>query len=198
MFLTQAAALRLPVHSKIKNFIRKKVDDGVFSVAEMKRHTEAYVKNELFCGKRMPSSLNRRYFPTNRDYSNVIYRSRMEKTHSVIDEENLIDKMHHWKISNPDDYFYFDTVRCPIKGPPLLLMTRMLTLRCKVPKLVYCLCISLLGKGNCCQNMAAYVYLTLRTRQQNTLSHYFFYVLKQTLTIVLQQCLLLNLKILPV
>ena len=80
----------------------------------MKRHTEAFVKNVLFCGKRMPSSLNRRYLPTNRDYSNLIYRSRMEKTHSVIDEENLIDKMHHWKMNNPDDYFHFR--HCSVPG----------------------------------------------------------------------------------
>ena len=82
----------------------------------MKRQTEAFVETVLFCGKPMPSNLNRRYFPTIRDYSNIIYRSRMKKTHSVIDEENLIEKMHHWQISNPDDYFHFR--QCSTPGQP--------------------------------------------------------------------------------
>jgi len=95
------------VHKQVRDFIRQQVDDGVLSVAEMKRHTEAYVRNFLFCGKRLPSKLNRRYYPVTRDYANLIYRRRMEKTHSVIDEENLLAKMNSWKTRESGDRFYF-------------------------------------------------------------------------------------------
>jgi len=103
----QAATLRLPVHQRLKDFIRQQVDDGVACVAEMKRHTEAFVRNVLFLGKRLPSTLNRRYFPLNRDYANLIYRRRMEKIHSVIDEENLLHKLDSWKVGDTGNYFFF-------------------------------------------------------------------------------------------
>jgi len=70
----QAAAVRLPVDGKVKKFIQDQVADGIHNVAEVQRHTEMFVKRQLFAGKTMPSTFNHRYFPLRRDYANIIYR----------------------------------------------------------------------------------------------------------------------------
>jgi len=70
----QAAAAHLPVDSRVKNFIKEQVADGIHNVAEVKRRTEMFVKRQLFAGKKMPSTCNRRYFPLRLDYANIIYR----------------------------------------------------------------------------------------------------------------------------
>ena len=73
----------------------------------MQRHTEAYVRNVLFAGKHLPSRLNRRFYPTRRDYSNMIYRARLSETFSCIDEDNLVEKLKVWSERLPDQSFYF-------------------------------------------------------------------------------------------
>ncbi len=91
----------------MKAFVRQQVADGVQCVAEMQRHTEAYVRNVLFAGKHLPSRLNRRFYPTRRDYSNMIYRARLSETFSCIDEDNLVEKLKVWSERLPDQSFYF-------------------------------------------------------------------------------------------
>jgi len=70
----QAAAVCLPVDNRVRQFIREQVADGIIKVAEVQRRTEMFVKQQLFAGKKMPSTVNRRYFPRRRDYVNIIYR----------------------------------------------------------------------------------------------------------------------------
>jgi len=72
-----AAGLKMPVHDRVKGFIRQQVHDGVTNVAEVARHTESFVKHQLFPDQPLPSRLNRRYYPTRRDLTNLIYRERI-------------------------------------------------------------------------------------------------------------------------
>jgi len=46
----QAAAVRLPVDSRVKKFIKEQVADGIHNVAEVQRHTEMFVKQQLDFG----------------------------------------------------------------------------------------------------------------------------------------------------
>lgn len=81
--------------------------DGVYNVAEMQRHTEAFVRNELFRDKPLPSRLCRKFYPTRRDYTNIMYRTRVSQLHSRVDQENLLHKIDSWQAENADNRFFF-------------------------------------------------------------------------------------------
>ena len=95
----------MPVHDRVKGFIRQQVHDGVTNVAEVARHTESFVKHQLFPDQPLPSRLNRRYYPTRRDLTNLIYRERIALMHSTIDQQNLMEKIELW--SGGSDGFLF-------------------------------------------------------------------------------------------
>jgi len=102
----QAAGLKMPVDDRIKEFIRQLVADGIQSVSEVTRHTESFVKHQLFSGQTLPSRLNPRYYPTRRDITNLIYRARLANMHSVVDQDNLLAKMEKWS-GGVDEAFFF-------------------------------------------------------------------------------------------
>ena len=83
------------------------VDDGVFSVAEMRRHIHHYVNTEIFNGEKMPLETDRRYFPTTVDYRNIIYRARAAKIKSKVDPVNLKLSIDEWKKAYPNDMYFF-------------------------------------------------------------------------------------------
>lgn len=95
--LAQAAGFRLPVDGRVRQFVRQQVADGIHNVAEVQRHTEAFVKRQLFSDKPAPSKFNRRYFPHRRDYENLIYRARVASMKSLVDQENLALKIQEWE-----------------------------------------------------------------------------------------------------
>jgi len=97
----------MPIDDRVKAYIRQMVDDGINNVAEVRRHTESYVKRDLFAGKSLPSCLSRRYFPNKRDYSNIIRAARVARMHSCIDQEQLRAKINEWQQLHPDDKFFF-------------------------------------------------------------------------------------------
>lgn len=96
----------MPVDKRIKQFVRQQVADGVYSTTEVKRHTESYVKRQLFHGKVLPSKLNRKFFPLGKDYANMIYRARIANMKSLVDQENLKLKIAEW-TSDPGVKFFF-------------------------------------------------------------------------------------------
>lgn len=117
--------MRLPVDRRVKEFIRQQVTDGVYSVSEMQRHTEGFVRHQLFDGKPLPPRLCRRYYPTKRDIINIMYSTRTARLHSKIDQENLQHKILQWQADNPCDSFFFrpyvrseeiDSARADIDG----------------------------------------------------------------------------------
>jgi len=106
-FAIQAASMSLPVDSRVKHFIKQQVADGVFNMAEIRRHTEIFIKRSLFDDKPLPSRFNRRYYPLRRDYNNIVYRARLALMHSRIDQDNLVHKITEWEEAVPNDNFYF-------------------------------------------------------------------------------------------
>jgi len=90
---------------RVKNFIHQQGDDGVTSVAEVARHTELYIKHQPLVDQPLPSRLNRRYFPTWRDLTNIIYQVHIALMHSTIDRQNLLEKIVLW--SGGSDSFLF-------------------------------------------------------------------------------------------
>jgi MULE transposase domain/Amyotrophic lateral sclerosis 2 chromosomal region candidate gene 8 len=102
----QAAGLSLPVDSRVQDFIKQQVTDGVRNIAEIRRHTEIYVKRTIFCDKAVPSRFNRRFFPLRRDYNNIVYKTRTALMQSCFDQENLKIKITNWKADQPTDNFF--------------------------------------------------------------------------------------------
>jgi len=96
----------MPVDERVKQYIRQLVADGIQSVAEVARHTESFVKHQLFSGQTLPSRLNRRYYPTRRDVTNLIYRARLANMHSLVDQDNLLAKMKKWSGGDDDQFFF--------------------------------------------------------------------------------------------
>lgn len=102
-------SLTLPTDERIKNKIKLLVEDGVYSTSEVRRHIFHFVRHELFAGCEMPLSSNRRFFPSPQDIRNVIYRARVARLHSKIDQENLVAKIAEWQthLQHSDDKFHF-------------------------------------------------------------------------------------------
>lgn len=69
------AGMDLPVDRQVKEFVRQQIISGTKNISKLESLTQNYVE-ELFCGKSLPSRNNRRFFPTRRDYSNLMYRVR--------------------------------------------------------------------------------------------------------------------------
>lgn len=99
--------MTLPVTSRVKDFIKQQVSDGVFDIAEIRRHTEIFVKRSLFSDKPLPCKFNRRYYPLRRDYNNIVYRARLALMHSRLDQQNLVHKINGWEEASPNDSFFF-------------------------------------------------------------------------------------------
>jgi len=101
------AGFTLPADERVRAKIADVVEDGILSVAEMRRHITHYVRTELFAGQQLPPTSDRRFFPTAVDYRNYIYQTRMTKLHSKIDQVNLKINIEKWTTENPHDSFYF-------------------------------------------------------------------------------------------
>lgn len=89
------------------------VADGVYTVAEMKRHLAHFVKSELFAGLNMPPETSRRYFPSSQTLRNIIYSVRTQQIQSKIDQVNLRAKLTAWRERFPDDRIYFREYSSP-------------------------------------------------------------------------------------
>jgi len=97
----------LPTDERVQAKIADLVEDGVLSVAEMRRHINHYLRTELFAEQDLPPASDRRFFPTAVDFRNVIYRRRLTKLHSKINQVNLTRNIDNWTRENPQDCFYF-------------------------------------------------------------------------------------------
>jgi len=100
------------VDQRIRQFVKQQVADGILNVAEVQRHTEAFVKRQLFDDKHPPSKLNRRYFPHRRDFQNLIYRARIAGMKSLVDQENLALKIKEWESDSDVKLFFRPYVDC--------------------------------------------------------------------------------------
>jgi len=109
----------------IKEYIQQLVADGIQSVSEVVHHTESFVKHRLFSGQNVPSHLSRRYHPTRRDITNIIYQARVA-LFSAVDQDNLLAKMEHWSGGIDENFF---TGRTPRQTLQNALTTVRMTMR---------------------------------------------------------------------
>ena len=105
-FILQAANLKLPVDARVVSHVNTLVEDGVFSIHEMKRHVKIFVKN-LFGNDPLPKQINRRFYPSRSDLRKMIYRQRCRLQKGLLDQENLSTKLDQWKMERPSDDFFF-------------------------------------------------------------------------------------------
>lgn len=103
----QVSGFTLPTDDRIKLKVSQLVDDGVYSVAEMKRHLLHYIRTDIFAGQDMPPSTNGRFFPSSRILRNMIYRARVKKMHSKVDQQNLLVNISKWQTDYPQSMFFF-------------------------------------------------------------------------------------------
>lgn len=104
----QAGGISQPVDDRLIKKIDPLVTEGVKNTNEMRRHLNVYVRNELLSKEQIqPSVSNRRFYPKLSDIRSHMYRSTVKNRFSKVDQENVAEKVHQWKNSNPGDFFYF-------------------------------------------------------------------------------------------
>ncbi|OCT81634.1 hypothetical protein XELAEV_18028457mg [Xenopus laevis] len=102
----QLANLREKVDPRVKNKIVELYRSGVRKASEVKRHTDAYVRCELFPSGDLPEASRRRFYPTQKDISNLMCKDRYEGKNSVLDQQNVIDLVNNWKEEKTVNIFY--------------------------------------------------------------------------------------------
>lgn len=85
----KVGGLLQPIDKRLVDKIEELVGEGVKTVDEMKRHLKQFVKCELFPGQTPPPITNRRFYPTDVDVRNHMYRASVKKLLSKVDQENL-------------------------------------------------------------------------------------------------------------
>ena len=83
------------VDKRVISKIHELVGEGVKNVREMARHIHIYVKNDLFRGSSIPTSANRRFNPTLKNFKHKF---------SKLDQDL---KVQEWKQQGPNDNFFF-------------------------------------------------------------------------------------------
>ena len=71
----------------------------------MKTHLNNFVKTNMFASSPIPSSTNKRYFPTRSTIKNHIYAAIMKQQLSTINQENVEKKIEMWQKEIPEDNF---------------------------------------------------------------------------------------------
>lgn len=83
------------------------VGEGITGTTEIQRHVEQFTKKTIFNGRANTLMLNRRFNPSKRDLSNLIYRTRMANLHSHCDDEELQHKVKAWQETCPEDSIFY-------------------------------------------------------------------------------------------
>lgn len=107
IFIFKVGGVLQCIDKRLVDKIELLVEAGVKTTDEMKRHLKQYVTWELFPGKIKPSPSNRRYYPTDVDIRNHMYRASMKRVWSKVDQKNLDKKIEGWKKDYPQDSFFF-------------------------------------------------------------------------------------------
>lgn len=101
----QIAHLRERVAEEVIDKITELARQGVKKVSEMKPHLERYVENDL--GVRDETKTRRRFYPTNKDFQNIMQRAKKRPNQSVVDKESLQELIERWQAESPGDCIYF-------------------------------------------------------------------------------------------
>lgn len=70
--VNQVAKMMQHMDESLKFKINELVIQGVYYLGEMRRHLKDYVETVLFKGADLPSRMNTRYYPTDKDILNHI------------------------------------------------------------------------------------------------------------------------------
>lgn len=81
--------------------------EGFMSSSCIRTLIEQFVRRDIFSGQRCPSWTNRRFFPSQKDISNIIYSAKMIAMKSKFDQENLQANIDDWRRERPEDKFEF-------------------------------------------------------------------------------------------
>ncbi|ROT61087.1 hedgehog interacting protein-like protein [Penaeus vannamei] len=93
------AHLRERVAEEVIDKITELARQGVKKVSEMKPHLERYVENDL--GVRDETKTRRRFYPTNKDFQNIMQRAKKRPNQSVVDKESLQELIERWQAESP-------------------------------------------------------------------------------------------------
>ncbi|XP_028416150.1 calcium-responsive transcription factor-like [Dendronephthya gigantea] len=102
----KAAGIREPLDPVIVEKLSELAQEGVHSVSEARRYLELFVQCDLFKGCKPPDKTSRRYYPTNKDIYNHLYKGKPDNF-STIDQENLKRLVEKWKNEHPEDSFLY-------------------------------------------------------------------------------------------
>lgn len=71
----QPATMALKPDQRLASRVAQLVtDDGLVHVSDVQMHLKSFVSVEIFGGQTPPPSTDRRFFPTDKDVYNMIYR----------------------------------------------------------------------------------------------------------------------------
>uniref|UniRef100_A0A8W8IS37 SWIM-type domain-containing protein n=1 Tax=Magallana gigas TaxID=29159 RepID=A0A8W8IS37_MAGGI len=103
----EISGLSQPLDEAVISKIHGLVHAGVRSIDEMKRHLRLFVQEHIQTEDTIISELNRRYYPTNKDIRNHMYRALRFCQFSTEDQENIQHMVKEWEAANPADHFYY-------------------------------------------------------------------------------------------
>ncbi|CAB4019209.1 Calcium-responsive transcription factor, partial [Paramuricea clavata] len=106
----EVSGILQPIDKLLTKKIELLVGEGVKTVDEMKRHLKSYVKNENWNGDvniTPQNEIHMRYYPTDMDIINCMYRASVKFILSKIDQENLEKNIDVWRERYPEDCFFF-------------------------------------------------------------------------------------------
>ncbi len=76
-------------------------------MAEVQRHLQSYVVNEVFRGQNPPSLTRRRYYPIETDIRNILNAVKTGQRKANDDQTNLQIKCKEWKDEHEQDFIFF-------------------------------------------------------------------------------------------
>ena len=102
-FSFQPGGIHQAVNGKIIGKIHDLVNRGVTGVQEMRRE---FVRTEMFPGRQIPPSTSHRYFPTEKDVQNYMYRAAVKNRFPNCEQINFSLKINKCQLQNPKDNFF--------------------------------------------------------------------------------------------
>ena len=152
----------------------------------MRRHITYYVRKELFARRDVSPSSDRRFFPTAVDYRNYIYRARLTKLHSKVDQVNLKLCITKWSEQFPNISSTSESTAPRIHNKMLSVIATMLRMQMcasRSQQRAYCSAIRHSGRSICHSAMEMrYVFSMQLIRHLVMHCRFSSYVWRQTWT----------------
>ncbi|KAH3715453.1 hypothetical protein DPMN_058163 [Dreissena polymorpha] len=105
VFIFQASNLKGPIDDRIINHIKHLVNENITHPRENQRNVKMLVKS-IF-GSRLPSDLNRRFYPSREDIRKIVYRKRKRLMDGKLDQQLLAEKVEEWTGEDTGNLVFF-------------------------------------------------------------------------------------------